>query len=92
MGLRMNTLRLLPLLAPQMLLYSIGCLGIYITPTPKEGTSDNRLSGQRGRVLKSAVIVIDMVAVQNLLAPFCCVFGKDILGYFLLFGSLSKQF
>ena len=28
---------------------------------------------------KSAVIVIDMVSVQNLLAPFCSDFGKDTL-------------
>ena len=27
----------------------------------------------RGRVVKRAVIVIDTVWVQNLLAPFCCV-------------------
>ena len=30
-------------------------------------------------MVKSAMIVIDTVWVQNLLAPFCCVFEKDIL-------------
>ena len=34
---------------------------------------------ERGGVVKSAVIVIDMVSVQNLLAPFGCVLGKETL-------------
>ena len=37
-------------------------------------------------------IVIDMIAVQNLLAPFCYVLAKDILRHFVLLGSHSKQF
>ena len=28
---------------------------------------------------------------QNILKPFCCVFGKDTLWYFLLLGSLEKH-
>ena len=37
---------------------------------------------QRGRVLKSVVIVIDTVLVQNLLLPFGCVLGENILKHF----------
>ena len=37
------------------------------------------------------VIVIDMVSVQNLLAPFCCVLGKDTSRDFTLLGGLDKQ-
>ena len=40
----------------------------------------------------SVVIVITMVSVQNLLAPFSCVLGKDILVHFFLLGGFSKQF
>ena len=40
----------------------------------------------------SIVIVISMVSVQNLLAPFCCVLGKETLWHFPLLGSLGKQF
>ena len=50
-----------------------------------------RIKQQRGRVVKSAVIVIDMVLVQNLLKPFCCVVGKDTLRHFSLLGDLGKQ-
>ena len=39
----------------------------------------------------NARIVIDMAWVQNLLAPFGCVFGKDALRCFPLLGSLVKQ-
>ena len=42
------------------------------------------------RAIKSAVIVIDMVLVQNLFEPFCCVFGKDPFTHFPLLGGLSK--
>ena len=45
---------------------------------------------QRERVVKSAVIMIDTFAVQNLLAPFCFVRGKDTLRRFLLIGGLLK--
>ena len=37
---------------------------------------------QRGRVVKSTEIMIDMFLVQNLFTPFCCVFGKDTLRQF----------
>ena len=40
----------------------------------------------------SAVIMIDMVLVQNPLASFCCVLGKNTLRHFLLLGGLGKQF
>ena len=46
----------------------------------------------QGGVLKSAVIMIDMVSVQNQLASLCCVLGKDTLRHFLLLGGLGKQF
>ena len=46
---------------------------------------------QRGRVVKNAMTVINMVAVENLLAPFCCVLGKDTLRHFPLLGGLGKQ-
>ena len=39
-----------------------------------------------------AGIVIDMVLVQNLLVPFCCILGKDTLWPFPLLGRLGKQF
>ena len=38
------------------------------------------------------VIVINMILVQTLLAPFCCVLGKDTLGHFTLLGGLGKDF
>ena len=41
---------------------------------------------------KSAGIVINMVSLQNLLAQFCCVLGKDTLRLFPLLGGLGKQF
>ena len=51
------------------------------------------ISSRQGcRVVKSTVIVIDMVSVQNVLAPFCCTLGKDTLQRFSLLGDLSKQF
>ena len=37
-----------------------------------------------------AAIVINMVWVQNLLALFCCVLGKDTLRHFPLLGCLGK--
>ena len=40
----------------------------------------------------SSRIVIDTVLVQNLLVPFSCVFEKDTLQQFPLFGGLGKQF
>ena len=43
-----------------------------------------RQSRHRSRVIKRAGIVIDMVSIQYLLAPFCCVLGKDT---FPLLGS-----
>ena len=43
---------------------------------------------QRGRVVKSVVIVINMFSVQNLLAPCFCVLRKK----FLLLDGLGKQF
>ena len=33
----------------------------------------------------------NMVSVQNSLAPFCCVLGKDTLWHFPLLGRLDKQ-
>ena len=36
---------------------------------------------------QSVVIVIDMVLVQNLLNPFCCILGKDTLWHFFLLGT-----
>ena len=45
---------------------------------------------QRGRVVKTAVIVI--ASVQNLLVPFFCVLGKNTLRHFSLLDSLGKQF
>ena len=35
---------------------------------------------------------INMVPVQNLLAPFCCVVAKDTLRHLPLLGCLRKQF
>ena len=35
--------------------------------------------------------VIDLVPIQNLLAPFCCVLGKDTFRHFSLLGGLGKQ-
>ena len=37
------------------------------------------------------VLIIDMVSVQNSLAPFCCVIGKETLRHFSLLGGLGKQ-
>ena len=37
---------------------------------------------QRGRVVKSAVIVIEIVLIQSLLRSFCCVLVKDTLQQF----------
>ena len=39
-------------------------------------------SRQCGRAAKSAVIAIDAVSVQNLLAPFCCIVGKTFYSAF----------
>ena len=47
---------------------------------------------QRGRIFKSAVIVVDMISVLSLLSLFCCVFGKDILRFLLPFGHRLKFF
>ena len=43
-----------------------------------------------GRVVKSHAIVIETVSVQNLLAPFCCVLGKETLQHFPLLAGLNK--
>ena len=40
----------------------------------------------------SAGVAIDIVSIQNLLAPFFCVLGKDTLRYFPLLGGLGNQF
>ena len=40
----------------------------------------------------STGLMINMVSVQNPLAPFCCVLGKDTLRRFPLLGGLDKQF
>ena len=40
----------------------------------------------------SAVIVIEMVSVQNLLAPFRYIFEKDTLRHFPLLGGLTSNF
>ena len=40
----------------------------------------------------SAVIVIDIVAIQNLLAPFCCVFEKEALRNFPNLAVLTSGF
>ena len=40
---------------------------------------------------KSAVFVINMTSVQNLLAPFCCVLEKDIYGNFLCLAVLASS-
>ena len=50
------------------------------------------LSRQRGRVVKGAGLVTNTVSVQNPLAPFCCVLGKDTLRHIPLLGGLGKQF
>ena len=50
-----------------------------------------KICRQPGRVVKSNGIVIEMASVQNLLAPFSCVLGKDILRNFALLGGLGKQ-
>ena len=47
---------------------------------------------QRSQVVRSAGIVINMVEVQNLLALFCCVPGKETLRHFPQQGGLGKQF
>ena len=47
---------------------------------------------QRGRVLKHRTDDQHGLAVQNPLAPFCCVLGKDTLRHFPLLGGLDKQF
>ena len=44
------------------------------------------------RMVKSAVILIETVAVQNLHVSFCCVPKKDTLWHFHLLGGLGKQF
>ena len=49
------------------------------------------LNHWRPRMVKNAAIVIDMVSIQNLLAPFCCVFEKNTLRHFLLLNGLGKQ-
>ena len=36
--------------------------------------------------------VIEKVALQNLLAPFCCVFGKEMSQNFSLLRNQSKHF
>ena len=41
---------------------------------------------------QSAGLVTNTVSVQNLLAPFCCVLGKDTLRHFPLLGGPGKQF
>ena len=41
-----------------------------------EEIKKKKLCPQRARVNKNTVIVFDMVSVQNLLLPFCCVFEK----------------
>ena len=43
-------------------------------------------------MVKTAVIVTDMVAIQNLLVSFCCVLEKETLRHFPLLGGLGKQF
>ena len=40
----------------------------------------------------SAVIMIDIILVQNLFTPFCCVLEKDTLHHFSLLGDFGKQF
>ena len=47
---------------------------------------------QSGRVAKSAVIVINMVSIKNLLSSFCCILEKSILRRFSQLGGLGKQF
>ena len=48
--------------------------------------------GQLGRVIKSAMIVIDKLLAENQLATFCCALDKNIFRHFPLLGSLGKQF
>ena len=38
------------------------------------------------------VLMTNMVSVQNPLAPFCCVLGKDTLRHIPLLVGLGKQF
>ena len=45
-------------------------------------TNLQNVTSRSAAVVKSAVIVINMVSVQNLLAPFCCVLGEDTLRHF----------
>ena len=46
------------------------------------------LNHQRG--LSPAMIVINLVSVQNLFAPICCAFGKDTSRHFSLLGGFGK--
>ena len=45
----------------------------------------------QSRVVKSAVILIDIAAVQNLLAPLCCVLNKDTLWHFPCLVVLARK-
>ena len=48
---------------------------------------------QHGPVVRApGLCSINMVSVQNLLVPFCCVLGKNTLLHFPLRGGLGKQF
>ena len=62
----------------------------------KENVSCGYKSRQRGRMTKSTVLMANVInrdAVQNLLASFHCVLGKNkgTLRHFSLLGDLSKQ-
>ena len=41
---------------------------------------------------RTAVIAINVVSVENVLVPFCCVLGKNIIRHFSLFVVLDSSF
>ena len=57
----------------------------------EKGRTANLVTWQKeyGSVVKSALIVIDMASVQNLLAPFRDVLRKGTLRHYSLLGSLG---
>ena len=43
-------------------------------------------------MVKGAAIIINIVFIQNLLKPFCCVFVKTLYSTFLCLGVLASSF
>ena len=46
---------------------------------------------QRDRVVKSVVIVIEIVLIQSLLRSFCCVLGKTLYSNFFCLAILASS-